>query len=57
MQYGYFDDAHCEFVIPLPDSPHAWVNGSNPRPNPVEGPGNVWFVPITDDQPDKENTL
>jgi hypothetical protein len=57
MQYGNFDGAHREYIIPLPDSPHAWVNGINPYPNPVEGSDHVWFLSISDDQPDKENTL
>ena len=26
MQYGYFDDAHREFVITRPDTPYPWIN-------------------------------
>lgn len=26
MQYGYFDDAHCEFVMTRPDTPYPWIN-------------------------------
>lgn len=26
MQYGYFDDARCEYVITRPDTPLPWIN-------------------------------
>ena len=26
MQYGYFDDAHREYVITRPDTPYPWIN-------------------------------
>ena len=26
MQYGYFDDAHREYVVQRPDTPAPWVN-------------------------------
>lgn len=26
MQYGYFDDEHCEYVITRPDTPLPWIN-------------------------------
>ena len=26
MNYGHFDDAHCEYVITRPDTPYPWIN-------------------------------
>ncbi|MHC1772346.1 MAG: glycosyl transferase [Flexilinea sp.] len=26
MQYGYFDDEHCEYIITRPDTPLPWIN-------------------------------
>ena len=48
MNYGHFDDAHCEYVITRPDTPYPWINylGSEAVAEMNELAARSVFVPI-----------